>query len=89
LTTLEEVPHDRSNMTRSVSTILNTVENIQAAAEEFSEHITTLNHKFKADLLAKVKELKRADTQLLTERVSMVYSKLSIIGRRTKTRGEY
>jgi len=53
-----------------VSTILNTVENIQAAAEEFSEHITTLNHRFKADLLAKIKELKRADTQLLTERVS-------------------
>lgn len=70
LTTLDEVPHERSNMTRSVSTILNTVENIQAATEEFSEHVALLNEKLKHEVLAKIKDLKRADTQLLTERVS-------------------
>lgn len=76
LTTLDEVHnehHERSgmtNMTRSVSTILNTVENIQAAAEEFNEHITMLNSQFKQEVLAKIKDLKHADTQLLTERVS-------------------
>jgi peptidoglycan hydrolase CwlO-like protein len=69
LTTLDEVQHERSNMTRSVSTILNTVENIQAATEEFQEHVAMLNEKMKHEVLAKIKDLKRADTQLLTERV--------------------
>ena len=71
LTTLDEVQHERSNMTRSVSTILNTVENIQAATEEFQEHIALLNEKMKHEVLSKIRDLKRADTQLLTERVSL------------------
>lgn len=77
LTTLDEVQHERSNMTRSVSTILNTVENIQAATEEFSEHVSLLNEKMKHEVLAKIKDLKRVDTQLLTERVSPQSTNLS------------
>lgn len=57
-------------MTQNVSvTVLNTVEVIQASAEEFSEHVTMLNKTFKVDVLAKIKALKITDTQMLTERV--------------------
>lgn len=52
LTTLEEVAHE--GMTRSVSTILNTVEHIQAMADEFNEHITMLDKGFKAQVMAKI-----------------------------------
>ena len=69
LTTLDEARNERSNLTHSVSTILNTAENIQEAANEFSEHISDLNITFKNEIVKKIKDLKRADTQLLTERI--------------------
>jgi hypothetical protein len=63
----------RQHITNSMSTIiLNTMENIQAAADEFDNHITTINVPFKRNVLDKVKDLKRVDTQLLTERVSLL-----------------
>jgi hypothetical protein len=66
-----EAHHERSHHTINKSTtILNTVEVIQASAEEFSEHITMLNKQFKTEVLAKIKSLKVQDTQMLTERVS-------------------
>ena len=43
---------------------------MQVAVEEFSEHIENCNVSFKEQIMNKVKELKRGDTQLLTERVS-------------------
>lgn len=53
----------------SVATILNTVEVMQANIEDFTEHVETCNVDFKMKIMEKVKELKRGDTQILTERV--------------------
>lgn len=53
----------------SHTTILNTVENMQIAAEDLQEHIENLNVDFKQQVFEKIKDLKVADTQLLTERV--------------------
>ena len=55
----------------SHGTILCTAEAMQAAVEEFGEHIDNCNVSFKEQIMNKVKELKRGDTQLLTERVSI------------------
>lgn len=65
-----EAHHERSHQIINKSTtVLNTVEVIQASAEEFSEHITILNKQFRTEVLAKIKSIKVQDTQMLTERV--------------------
>jgi len=53
----------------SHGTILCTQEANQAAVEEFSEHVDTCNVSFKHEIMHKVRELKKGDTQILTERV--------------------
>ena len=68
LTTLHEhIGHE--NYTSRVS-IVNTVEAMQMAVEEFSEHVETCNVSFKQAIFEKVKQLKKNDTETLTERVS-------------------
>ena len=49
--------------------IVNTVEAMQLAVEEFSEHVEHCNVSFKQCVMEKVKALKKTDTTVLTERV--------------------
>ena len=49
--------------------IVNTVEAMQMAVEEFGEHVDHCNVSFKQCIMEKVKALKKTDTTLLTERV--------------------
>jgi len=49
--------------------IVNTVEGMQVAVEEFAEHVDGCNINFKQNIMEKVKALKRTDTTTLTERV--------------------
>lgn len=53
----------------STTTIINTIEAMQANVEEFTEHVDTCNVGFKQQVMEKVKALKKGDTQVLTERV--------------------
>lgn len=66
LTTLPE--NAAENMASQVS-IVNTVEAMQMAVEEFSEHVDHCNVSFKNCVMEKVKALKQQDTTVLTERV--------------------
>ena len=50
--------------------IVNTVEAMQMAVEEFGEHVDHCNVSFKQQVMDKVKALKKTDTTILTERVS-------------------
>ena len=50
--------------------IVNTMEAMQMAVEDFSEHVDTCNVSFKQHIMEKVKALKQSDTTILTERVS-------------------
>lgn len=68
LTTLPE--NAAENMASQVS-IVNTVEAMQMAVEEFSEHVDHCNVSFKNCVMEKVKALKQQDTTVLTERVSI------------------
>ena len=68
LSTLHE--HIAENMATSQVSIVNTVEGMQMAVEEFSEHIDHCNISFKQCILEKVKALKQTDETILTERVS-------------------
>ena len=52
--------------------IVNTVEAMQMAVEEFSEHVEHCNESFKDCVFEKVKALKAQDTTVLTERVSYI-----------------
>lgn len=52
--------------------IVNTVEAMQMAVEEFGEHVDHCNVSFKQNIMEKVKALKKTDTTLLTERVSQL-----------------
>ena len=54
----------------SAGSILCTQEAMEQAVQVFSEHVDNCNVTFKQEIMAKVKDLKRGDTQLLTERVS-------------------
>lgn len=49
--------------------IVNTVEAMQMAVEEFGEHVDQCNVSFKQTIMEKVKALKKTDTTTLTERV--------------------
>jgi len=49
--------------------IVNTVEAMHMAVEEFSEHVDHCNIAFKQCVMEKVKSLKKTDTTTLTERV--------------------
>jgi len=49
--------------------IVNTVEAMQMAVEEFGEHVEHCNGSFKQCIMDKVKALKKTDTTILTERV--------------------
>ena len=71
LTTLHEQPNE--HMTTS-GTNLCTAEAMHLAVEEFAEHIDNCNVTFKEQIMNKVKQLKQGDTQLLTERVSLIIS---------------
>ena len=53
----------------SNTTILNTVEVMQANIEDFTEHVEQCNEKFKKSVLEKIQQLKCNDTQILTQRV--------------------
>ena len=67
LTTLHEQMAE--NMTSQVS-IVNTVEAMQMAVEEFQEHVEhNFGVTFKQVIMDKVKALKKTDTTILTERV--------------------
>jgi hypothetical protein len=68
LTTMHEQIHE--NMNSQVS-IVHTVEAMQMAVEEFSEHVDGCNVSFKQCIMEKVKALKQSDTTILTERVSL------------------
>ena len=68
LTTLHEQVAE--NMASQVS-IVNTVEAMQMAVEEFGEHVDHCNVSFKQCIFDKVKALKKTDTTILTERVSV------------------
>ena len=69
LTTLHEQPNE--HITTS-GTRLCTAEAMHLAVEEFAEHIDNCNVTFKEQIMNKVKQLKHGDTQLLTERVSVL-----------------
>lgn len=58
------------NHMASAVSIVNTVEAMQMATEEFSEHVDHCNVSFKQAIMEKVKMLKKTDTTILTERVS-------------------
>lgn len=49
--------------------IVHTVEAMQMAVEQFSEHVDTCNVSFKQEIMEKVKALKKTDETVLTERV--------------------
>ena len=66
LTTLHE--NVQENMASQVS-IVNTVEAMQMAVEEFGDHVDNCNVSFKQAIMEKVKKLKQSDTTVLTERV--------------------
>ena len=53
----------------SQMSIVNTIEAMQMAVEEFSEHVDHCNVTFKQQIMEKVKALKKTDTTTLTERV--------------------
>ena len=55
----------------STTTIVHTAEAMQMATEDFSEHIDNCNVAFRQAIMDKVKELKKTDTTILTERVSI------------------
>ena len=63
---LHEVTAEQVN---SQISIVNTVEAMQMAVEDFSEHIDQSNVSFKQTIMEKVKALKKTDTTVLTERV--------------------
>ena len=67
LTTLHEHHNEHMN---SAGSILCTQEAMDQAVMHFSEHVDTCNVTFKQEIMSKVKDLKRGDTQVLTERVS-------------------
>lgn len=56
------------NIASQVS-IVNTVEAMQLAVDEFSEHVEGCNVPFKQNIMEKVKVLKQTDVVTLTERV--------------------
>ena len=69
LTTLHE--NMAENMQSQMS-IVNTVEAMQMAVEEFQEHVEhNFGVTFKQVIMDKVKSLKKNDTTVLTERVSL------------------
>ena len=45
---------------------------MQNNIEELNEHVENCNMTFKQSIMEKVKELKRGDTQILTERVEEI-----------------
>ena len=49
--------------------IVNTIEGMQMAVEDFSEHVDHCNGSFKLCIMDKVKSLKQQDTTILTDRV--------------------
>ena len=53
----------------SGTSIVNTVERMKIAVEDFSEHVDHCNIRFKQCVMSKVKELKNRDETTLTERV--------------------
>ena len=53
----------------SATSIVHTVEAMQMATDEFSDHVHHCNVNFKQAIMEKVKELKKTDTTMLTERV--------------------
>ena len=69
LTPLSTLHEQLGEHQTSHGTILNTVENMQANVEEFTDHIDACNRAFKDQIMEKVVTLKKGDTQLLTERV--------------------
>ena len=56
----------------SAGSILCTQEAMDHAVQNFAEHVDNCNVAFKQEIMSKVKDLKKGDTQLLTERVSQV-----------------
>ena len=54
----------------SATSIVHTAEAMQMATEDFAEHIDHCNVAFRQAIMEKVKELKKTDTTILTERVS-------------------
>ena len=68
----------------SATSIVHTVEAMQMATEEFGEHVEHCNVSFKQSIMEKVKELKKTDTTILTERVSFRYFKSHFIMHRWK-----
>ena len=76
LTTLHE--HMAENMASQVS-IVNTVEGMQMAVEDFGEHVDHCNVSFKQFIMEKVKALKQSDETILTERVSSSLDLLTFI----------
>ena len=57
----------------SATSIVHTAEAMQMATEDFSEHIDHCNVAFRQAIMEKVKELKKTDTTILTERVSIAW----------------
>ena len=53
----------------SAHSIVNTVERMKMAVEDFSEHVDHCNIGFKQCVMSKVKALKKTDETTLTERV--------------------
>ena len=62
----------------SAVSIVNTVEAMQMATEEFSEHVDHCNVSFKQAIMEKVKMLKKTDTTILTERVSTTATAIDV-----------
>lgn len=53
----------------SAISIVNTVEGMQMAVEEFGDHVDHCNVSFKHAIMDKIKSLKQSDTSILTERI--------------------
>ena len=65
--------HAEHHHMASTTSIVHTAEAMQMATEEFSEHIDHCNVAFRQAIMEKVKELKKTDTTILTERVSRAW----------------